>query len=319
MKHARTRLPAVVALPFLLALVLDLVFYAALRDRLPTRLATHFTGTGTADGHTGQTAFVLAVSAALVLLGALWAAATLRPGRPAGGARTLAGSAWGTAAFLGFLTAATLRANLRTLARLPLWQLAEAAGVAAVAAGIGLLLVRYVPKPDPEPSTGLPRARVELADGEVAGWARRVDSWWVLAGAATLLAAGVVVWAVLGRVFAVPALAIGFLTLLFARPYVTVDRRGVAVTTGWLPWPRIRVPLSRIGGASHRNVDALMDFGGWGHRVRPGATGIILRSGDALVVRRTGGREFVVTVDGAAEAAALLNTLAERDRGQASR
>ncbi|WP_435853658.1 GntR family transcriptional regulator [Streptomyces purpurascens] len=31
--------------------------------------------------------------------------------------------------------------------------------------------------------------------------------------------------------------------------------------------------------ASHREVDALGDFGGWGYRIRPGASGVILRSG----------------------------------------
>lgn len=39
----------------------------------------------------------------------------------------------------------------------------------------------------------------------------------------------------------------------------------------------------------------------------------MLRSGEALVVRRAGGREFAVTVDDSATAAALLNTLAHRE------
>ncbi|WP_329122663.1 DUF1648 domain-containing protein [Streptomyces sp. NBC_01465] len=317
MKHARTRLTAVVALPFLLALALDLIAWAALRDRLPNRLATHFTGTGTPNGHTATTPFVVTLSLILFALAALWPAVTLRRGQPAGGLKALIGAAWGLAAFLGYLMDATLRANLHTPARMPLWNLAAAFGAAALATGVGLLLVRYVPMPDPAASTPAATPRVDLADGEIAGWARRIDSWRVLAAAATLFAVGVVVWAVAGWVSALPALVIGFLVLLFARPYVTVDRRGLAVTTGWLPWPRIRVPLSRVEEASHRNLNALTEFWGWGLRVRPGATGIILRSGDALVVRRTGGRDFVVTVDGAAEAAALLNTLADRDRHRA--
>ncbi|MGW4054838.1 hypothetical protein ACWENA_28850 [Streptomyces sp. NPDC004779] len=39
---------------------------------------------------------------------------------------------------------------------------------------------------------------------------------------------------------------------------------------------------------------------------------MILRSGEALVVRRGNGREFAVTVPDARTAAALLNTLVER-------
>ncbi|WP_255219942.1 hypothetical protein [Streptomyces sp. PVA_94-07] len=45
----------------------------------------------------------------------------------------------------------------------------------------------------------------------------------------------------------------------------------------------------------------------------PKRSGLVNRSGEALVVRKTGdGREFAVTVDDAGTAAALLNTLAER-------
>jgi len=58
------------------------------------------------------------------------------------------------------------------------------------------------------------------------------------------------------------------------------------------------------------------EFGGWGVRtsVATGATGVVLRSGEAIEIHRTGGRRFLVTVDDAATGAALLATLAERDR-----
>ncbi|MGA5356075.1 hypothetical protein [Streptomyces purpurascens] len=104
----------------------------------------------------------------------------------------------------------------------------------------------------------------------------------------------------------------GVLCLGFARLYVTVGRQGLTVTPGRLPWPRIRVPLEAMACASHREVDALGDFGGWGYRIRPGASGVILRSGSTLFVRRAGGWDFAVTVDDAATAAALLNTLIDR-------
>jgi hypothetical protein len=41
----------------------------------------------------------------------------------------------------------------------------------------------------------------------------------------------------------------------------------------------------------------------------------VFRSGEAVQVTRGDGRRFVVTVDGAAEAAALLTTLTDRVRG----
>lgn len=45
-----------------------------------------------------------------------------------------------------------------------------------------------------------------------------------------------------------------------------------------------------------------------------GATGVVLRSGEAIEVQRTGGRRFVVTVDDAQTGAALLGTLVARSR-----
>ncbi|GGS36195.1 hypothetical protein [Streptomyces violaceus] len=92
---------------------------------------------------------------------------------------------------------------------------------------------------------------------------------------------------------AVSALLVGgVLCPGFARPYVTVGRQGLTVTPGRLPCPRIRVPLEAMTGASHRESDALGDFGGWGYRIRPGASGVILRSGSTLFVRRAGGRDW---------------------------
>ncbi|MFE4663528.1 hypothetical protein ACFRI7_01700 [Streptomyces sp. NPDC056716] len=42
----------------------------------------------------------------------------------------------------------------------------------------------------------------------------------------------------------------------------------------------------------------------------------MLRSGEALSVRTTGGREYVITVDDATTAAAPLNALVERRTGE---
>jgi hypothetical protein len=59
----------------------------------------------------------------------------------------------------------------------------------------------------------------------------------------------------------------------------------------------------------------MRDFGGWGWRVgRGGRVGVVTRKGEGLLVERTGGRSIVVTVDGAAGAAGLLNALADRER-----
>jgi hypothetical protein len=102
-------------------------------------------------------------------------------------------------------------------------------------------------------------------------------------------------------------------SMLAAR--VWVDRRGLTVR-GPLGLPSYTVPLDEVAAVEVVRVSALGDYGGWGWRIgRRGAPGVVLRSGEALQVTRGDGRRFVVTVDGAAEAAALLAALTDRVRG----
>jgi hypothetical protein len=95
---------------------------------------------------------------------------------------------------------------------------------------------------------------------------------------------------------------------------VRVDAAGLTVRSA-LGWPRSHVPADEIEQASVVQVRPFGDFGGWGWRIgRGGRVGVVLRAGEGLLVERSGGRSLVVTVDDAATAAALLNTMAERAR-----
>lgn len=106
-------------------------------------------------------------------------------------------------------------------------------------------------------------------------------------------------------------LAVGALVLMVLTARVVIDARGLRVTSFGLAWSK--VPLDRVESAQVGAVQALRDFGGWGWRVdREGRRGFITRSGPALVVRRAGEPDLVVTVDDPHEAAAVLNTLAAR-------
>ncbi|MFJ8715844.1 hypothetical protein ACIRD9_22075 [Streptomyces violaceus] len=139
--------------------------------------------------------------------------------------------------------------------------------------------------PSPEPSASPERnAHLGPADGELAAWARATGSRPLGATGLVLTAAAVALLPFTGPLAVSALLVGGVLCLGFARLYVTVGRQGLTVTPGRLPWPRIRVP--------HREIDALGDFGGWGYRIRPGASGVILRSGSTLFVRRAGGRDW---------------------------
>ncbi|MEG9553842.1 DUF1648 domain-containing protein, partial [Streptomyces baarnensis] len=128
-----------------------------------------------------------------------------------------------------------------------------------------------------------------------------------------LLAAGVTVGRELNWFVGVPLILLALVMATFCRPHVTVDRRGITVS-GLLPRPRVRVSLERMAGAESRRVNALAEYGGWGYRIRPERSGVITRSGEAIVVSLTSGREFAVTVDDSATGAALLNTLLDRQR-----
>jgi hypothetical protein len=95
---------------------------------------------------------------------------------------------------------------------------------------------------------------------------------------------------------------------------VWVDRRGLTVRSP-LGWPAVVIPLEDIAAVGVVEISPLRDYGGWGWRLgRRGRPGAVFRAGPALEVTRGDGRRFVVTVDGAGEAAALLTTLTDRVR-----
>jgi hypothetical protein len=81
-----------------------------------------------------------------------------------------------------------------------------------------------------------------------------------------------------------------------------------------LGWPKIVVPADRIASVRSIQVDPFAEFGGWGYRIgTDGRRGVVLRGGPAIEVTRTDGRRFVVTVDDAETAAAVLATAARKE------
>ncbi|TDD34854.1 DUF1648 domain-containing protein [Actinomadura sp. KC06] len=92
---------------------------------------------------------------------------------------------------------------------------------------------------------------------------------------------------------------------------VLVDERGLQVRLGLPGLPAKRIPLDRVVSAYEAEFRPTQ-VGGWGYRITPDHTVLMLRGGPCLVVRQTGtGRDFVVSVDDADRGAALLNTLRE--------
>ncbi|WP_372409597.1 hypothetical protein [Streptomyces luteireticuli] len=306
----------VTLLMYLLAAAAFLAVYLHLGDRLPDHLATHFDGTS-ADDYSSRGSFLAASLGTLGGLGALLGGVSALRGTPAQ-QRGLTVLGCTVAGIVGYGLTSVLLVNADATdpadVRLPVWRLLTALGAGAVTGAAGWLLSG---KGAPDTVGRGPAGPVEqlpLADGESAVWTHAVGSRVLpLAGAGTL-ALAVVLGLTVGLTSVVLTLAIGLPLTALTKARVTVDRRGITIAPVSLPRLRVTIPLERVVDASRREVNPWREFGGWGYRVVPGASGLILRSGEALSVRLTTGSEFVVTVDDAATAAALLNTLAARER-----
>ncbi|WP_062203621.1 hypothetical protein [Demequina salsinemoris] len=138
----------------------------------------------------------------------------------------------------------------------------------------------------------------------------------VLVLASTVLA-GLAVWMwVLGDLAAAiivtaVALLVTVLVSIMTVFHVRADARGLSVRSP-IGFPRFTIAASDIASATVTDVSGLTQFGGWGVRMIPGATGVILRNGPGLDVARRSGRRFVITLDDAETVAGVLTAAAER-------
>ncbi|HLS62646.1 MAG TPA: hypothetical protein VK060_04675 [Ruania sp.] len=194
--------------------------------------------------------------------------------------------------------------------------------LAALALGVGAGLLAgpdpHAPAADPVPDDA---TRIDLPPGARAVWVDRCTVrhqwlWWTVLAlwlgvtvAFTYLSAQ---WWLLA-VLLLPAL------VLLANLHWTlrVDSEGLHARA-LFGWPRLTVRADETQRADVITVQPFAEFGGWGMRSRPdGTSGLVLRSGEAVQVQTSGDRTYVITTDDAERAAALLNTMADRSRGQA--
>ena len=307
------------AVPLVLAAV-ALVIAASWRDRLPDPIAIHW-GTGGVDGFGTFWPHVLVPLAGLVPLFSLgfWALGTFL-GHDAMPRRLAAGMAVWTSVFVATMTLTTLWVQL---------DLDDAALAGDVGAGmaigfvagtaLGAIAAWLMPGDPPQPTTapvGADAPRLDLADGERATWVESVAQRGIVWIGVTLVTTFGVT-GLLTRQWWIPVAFLAVLLpaiLALSAFTVIVDHRGLSVDSR-LGWPRRTIPLDEIEQASARDVSPLREFGGWGMRTAvDGTTGVVLRQGPAIIVERTGGRRYAVTVDDAETGAALLNTLASRTR-----
>lgn len=290
------------------------------RNDLPDPLAAHWGARSSGpDNFVSLTSLVLSTALMVVIFCALFSTIAWFWGASALTRRLVAASnTWigGLGAGALLFTAGSQRGvQDPTLATVRPWALAAVLVVPLVPAFVAALLVRGdPPAPSAEP-VAADAARLTLTENERAVWIRRADGGpGLVVGAVTIVLTAVFAvaqqqWALL----VVPVL----LAVLFAAMFaynVRVDAGGLTVRS-LVGWPGTHVPADEVERASVAEVHPIRQFGGWGWRVgRGGRVGVVLRSGAGLLVERSGGRSLVVTVDDAATAAALLNTLADRTR-----
>ncbi len=289
------------------------------RADLPDPVASHWGPDGTANGFSTLDATVGAMlgGGSLLVLG--FGAITLWLGHSALTRRIGSAATIWSALFFSILTLGSLNVQRGlTDAR----DAGDIGGVLLLAL-VGSLVAAFIvgasvpgdirqPTAEPVDSTA---PRVALPVGEHATWtgatASRAAILLGLAAAALVLALVLLtdMWVLL----VVVVLLFGLIASM-SSAVVRVDGDGVTIHSP-LGWPRTRVPLDEIVRADVAEVRPLRDFGGWGWRVgRGGRVGVALRRGEALLIERTGGRSLVVTVDGAAIAAGVVNALADRAR-----
>lgn len=92
--------------------------------------------------------------------------------------------------------------------------------------------------------------------------------------------------------------------LILGTVEVTIDPTGVVLRYGSIGWPVQRFPWSDLTSVTAIDVNP-MEWGGWGYRWLPWKEGsaAVMRGGEGLRLDRVGGHVFVVTVNGAPDAA----------------
>ncbi|MFE3826998.1 hypothetical protein [Streptomyces sp. NPDC059092] len=102
-------------------------------------------------------------------------------------------------------------------------------------------------------------------------------------------------------------LLILFGTLAFVHVAVSVDEECLEVRCGHIGLPRRRIEFAQVVDADFAPRVTPRQWGGWGYRWRPEmGTAVVVRRGEALVLKLGDGRTFTVTVDDAESAVRVI-------------
>ncbi|TFD57660.1 hypothetical protein E3T39_12780 [Cryobacterium suzukii] len=98
------------------------------------------------------------------------------------------------------------------------------------------------------------------------------------------------------------------LMVAMSRVRITADGRGLRMRSQLLPFVAKSIRLSQIKKVRTEAVNPGA-WGGWGYRVLPGRSAVVLRAGEGVVLTLNNGKEFAVTVDDSSNLASVLGGL----------
>lgn len=310
------RLPLLtIGVPALIALASAAVLLAAL-PTLPALVTVHWSVNGVPD-KTAPPALALLALPASIGFGLLVWSVLRRPAnvRGATAPRILTAAAVLFATVVSGGVTSTLLVAARSGGAFPWLLLVGAFVLGAILGALSGLLLPAPPLARPRES--VPVAPLPLAGSERVVWVGRAAPSSVLTGVLLVVSGLIAALALVLAVFVSQALLVLLVPALATAAAssgwrVRLDERG-AVVRGALPPMVLRLALGELAAARVTTVAPVGDFGGWGARRRHGVTGIVTRAGEALELERTDGRRLLVTVDDAAEGAAVLTALLARD------
>jgi len=292
--------------------VVVLISYLALRAAVPDPLPTHWGLHGEVNDTASVAGFFVAtlvISAVLALgaVAAVWLAHSPLAGRML--AALLSFGAWITAA-ITLVTMLAARGAPRAQDVAMPWYAILAVVVVSIllAAGVWWVLPgRW------EPSAVAPAtSTLTLAPGERVVWIGHQHSTLARIFAGVLAVAGaIVLW--LQPVVSIPLFVVAVALAMTSELAVRIDERGVHTLWGPFGWPRPSIALGEIASARAEQINP-MAWGGWGYRVSSRGVAAIIRRGPGLVIERTNGPAYAVTVPGADRGADVLNALLVRER-----
>ncbi len=315
--HPRTTTLLALVVP-IASIAMSTIVAWSWRTELPDPVATHWGAEGV-DGFSSLQSFLAGTTLMAAVLITLFWGAGLWFGRSASTRQIFNATSTWVATLFAAIQLLTLNAQRGLTDASQVGDVTGLIVLALISASIfGVVIVLITPGDEKNPASAGPpsdAARVPLNDSERAVWVARTSSTpGLLIGTASILV--FLVLTVLNQQLWFLVIVVLLVLMLAAMSVwtVRVDTTGLTVRS-LLGYPRTHQPITEIVRADVASVKALREFGGWGWRVgKDGRSAVVLRSGKALEVTRTGGRKFLVTVEQPAVAAALINTYADRNR-----